>query len=78
MIKFEEFNEKEARKEGCYTYTECPICKDLSFCKGGNGGAFCINQHKDEDGKETVPVSIGANMVGKKWEKTPVGMKSKK
>jgi len=72
MIQFEE--EVPKRKEGCYIYTECPICEDLSWCEICSR-EFCINQHKDEDGKETQPESLGVNMIGKKWEETPKGLK---
>lgn len=62
------------KKIGFMIYYECAICGDVSRCKIGSS-EFCINQHKDEDGKEIQPASYGVNMPGKIWSLTPKGMK---
>lgn len=86
--------EKESKQVGCYNYTECPICGDLSWVDLSTkitphpnapkeaqeqyvARGFCINQHKDSEGNERQPASLGTNMVGKPFSQTPIGKKQK-
>ena len=61
------FGQAGLTKEEMY----CSICGDYSRART-LGEFFCINEHKDESGKQIQPRSEGL-FDGKIWSKTPKG-----